>query len=381
MVRRLVVILWLPVVVLLSTSVDASERAWLSTKKQATDASTDAKAAATLTGSTTKPRHYTNAKLGFTMAVPLGAEVAEREGTNQISVRSRKGYVINVQVGPKRPDVPLARMSTLLEPKYLGEGKPWSTRGEDRPMEVAGLPAHDVVYRGTGSKARVVVARGHVNDYVFIFIASERAFPPLEAEFRWALTNFQPHAQDRPQRTVQVKPVTLAPSAGPQALTGAQRFAEPGYGYTIEYPVAWKMSKPASMATMFSGREGTPDYAAIVGIQNIAPLGAKSPSEAAKRALNQLKASLGNAVRNFTVLEDRDWTYARRGTTLVGRQLLVSYKHAGVIFQKRMIVVPRFEGTVAHVWSYTAPRTQYVSLRPHAERILRSWTILSEARK
>ena len=164
-------------------------------------------------------------------------------------------------------------------------------------------------------------------------------------------------------------------------MTGAKRFAEPGYGYTIEYPVAWEMSKPASMATMFSGREGTPDYAAIVGIQNIAPLGAKSPNEAAKRALNQLKASLGNAVRNFTVLEDRDWTYARRGTTLVGRQLLVSYKHAGVIFQKRIIVVPRSEGTVAHVWSYTAPRTQYVSLRPHAERILHSWTILSEVRK
>ena len=108
MVRRLVAILWLPAVALLSTSVDASERAWLSTKKQATNASTDVKAAAALTGSTAKPRHYTNAKLGFTMAVPLGAEVVEREGTNQISVRSRKGYVINVQVGPKRLDVPLA---------------------------------------------------------------------------------------------------------------------------------------------------------------------------------------------------------------------------------------------------------------------------------
>ena len=71
--------------------------------------------------------------------------------------------------------------------------------------------------------------------------------------------------------------------------TGAQRFAEPGYGYTIEYPNAWEMSKPASMATMFSGREGTPDYAAIVRIQNIAPLGAKSPSDAAKRALNQFR--------------------------------------------------------------------------------------------
>ena len=381
MMRRLVATLLLPLMAMLAASVDASESALLSKKKQVVGAQKKAKVVASLRGPTAKPRHYTNTKFGFTMAVPPGAEVAEREGTNQISVRSRKGYVINVQVGPKRPDVPLASMSRLLEPKYLGEGKLWSARGEDRPLEIAGLPAHDVVYRGTGSKARVVVARGPVDDYVFIFIASERAFPALEAEFRWALMNFQPHAQDRPQRTVNVKPGTLAPSAGPPAMIEVHRFAEPGYGYTIEYPVSWKMSKPASMVIMFSGREGSSDYAAIVGVQNIAPLGAKNPNEAAKRTLSQLKASLGNTVRNFTVLEDRDWTYTRGGTTLMGRQLQVSYKHAGVIFQKHMIVVPRFEGTVAHVWSYTAPRTQYASLRPQAERILRSWTILTEARK
>ena len=170
MVRRLEAILSLLAVVLLSASVDASDWAQLPTKKQALDAATRAKAV--LRSPSAKPRHYTNAKFGFTMTVPPGAEVAEREGTNQISVRSRKGYVINVQVGPKRPDIPLARMSTLLEPKYLGEGKPWSTRVKEWSMEVAGLTAYNVVYRGTSSKARVVVARGKVNDYVFIFIAS-----------------------------------------------------------------------------------------------------------------------------------------------------------------------------------------------------------------
>ena len=105
---------------------------------------------------------------------------------------------------------------------------------------------------------------------------------------------------------------------------------------------------------------------------------AKPPmsAEAAKRALSELQRSLGKAVRNFTVLENRDWVYARQGTTLMGRQLLLSYKHAGVVFDKRIIVLPRFEGTVVHVWSYTAPRAQYSSLHPKAERILRSWTIL-----
>ena len=141
--RRLDAILSLLAVALLSASVDASDRAQLSKKEPALDTTTRAKAV--LSGPSAKPRHYTNAKFGFTMAVPPGAEVAEREGTNQISVRSRKGYVINVQVGSKRPDVPLARMSTLLEPKYLGEGKPWSARVKEWAMEVAGLPAYNVV--------------------------------------------------------------------------------------------------------------------------------------------------------------------------------------------------------------------------------------------
>ena len=378
MVGHFVAIFSISAMILMSPATNASEQFQLATKKTEIDSLTGAKAVA---GPTAEPYRYTNMTLGYKMGVPPGAEVTERDGTNQISVRSRKGYVINVQVGLKRAGIPLARMSTLLEPKYLGEGKPWSARGKDRPMRVAGLPAHDVVYRGAGSRARVVVARGQVNDYIFIFIASERAFPPLEAEFRWVLANFQPNLRDRIPQTAMMKTTTPSPPAPRRAFAATRRFAEPGYGYTIEYPVNWKVSKPNNLTIVFSGREGTSDYASIVGIQNIAPPGAKSPEEAVQRALNQLKSSLGNAVINFRVLEDRDWIYARRGITLMGRQLLASYKHAGVVFQKRMIVIPRFEGTVAHVWSFTAPLALFASLRPRAERILRSWTILTEANK
>lgn len=376
MVRRFAAILSLPAAVLVASAADAGERTRPGNQKPLVTAAAPAAKTAQPAPSADKPRHYASAKLGFTAAVPPGAEVVERKGTNQISIRSRKGYVINIQVGPKRPEVPLARMSALLEAQYLGEGRPWSARGEERPLRAFGLPAHDVVYRGNGSKARVVVARGRVNDYVFIFIASERSFPALEVEFEWALANFQPDARDR----IRGQAVVQKAAAAPMTATGtaAQRFAEPGYGYAINYPATWRMSKPASMTAMFSGREGSPEYAAVIGIQNIAPPGARNSDEAARRAFNQLKASLGNVVRNFRVLEDRDWTYSRNGAALVGRQLLAVYEHAGVQFQKRMIAVPRPRGSVAHVWSYTAPRSQYASLQPHAERMLRSWTILTE---
>ena len=112
MVRRLEAILSLLAVALLSASVEASVWAQLSAKKQAAGGTTRAKAAPT--NLLDKPRRYTNAKFGFTMALPPGAKAVERDGTNQISVRSRKGYVINVQVGPKRSDIPLTHMSMLL---------------------------------------------------------------------------------------------------------------------------------------------------------------------------------------------------------------------------------------------------------------------------
>ena len=265
-------------------------------------------------------------------------------------------------------------MATLLEAKYLGEGKPWESRGKDGTRKISGMPAHEVVYRGTGSNTRLIIARGKVNDYVFIFIASANAFKALELEFEWLLKNFKPNAED----FIRTEKQQLVHKNTKRETIRANRFAEPRYGYTIEYPAAWEMSKPANMTTMFSGRDGTPDYAAIVAIQNIRPPGASSPNEAAIQALNQLKTSLGAAVNKITILEDKEWTYRRAGKTLIGRQLLVSYKHQSVIFQKRLIAMPRSQGTVVHVWSYTAPKSQYVNLQPQVDRMLRSWKILED---
>ena len=334
------------------------------------------------TRSSTKPsqgqiRQYTNAKLGFTLPVPVNAKVIERKGTNQTSIRSRKGYVINIQAGPKRPELALAQMAKLLEAKYLGEGKPWESRGRDGPRKIAGMSAHEVLYRGTGSTTRLVVARGDVNDYVFIFIASAYAFKRLDTEFEWLLENFRPNPND----VTISKTHRVLEKNGSSEPRGAKRFAEPHYGYTIEYPAAWEMSKPANMTTMFSGRDGTPEYAAIVTIQNIKPPGAKNSNEAGAKVLNQMKVSLGKAVKQLIVLEDKKWMYSKLGKMQVGRQLLINYKHQGVVFQKRMIVMPRLRDTVVHIWSYTAPKLQYVSLKPRADIMLRSWTILMDNNK
>lgn len=319
---------------------------------------------------------FNHPKLGFSLVAPPGATIAEKAEGMQVAIRSPKGFAINMQSGPARPDIPLERMPSLLESRYLGEGRPWNTRGTERALSVGGLPAYEVNYSGTNSQARVVVARGPKYDYVFIYMAPHQQFVKLAYEFDWVLEQFKPSPQDLAGRP---------PSTGPKADGGGQapasaaprRFAEPGFGFAIEYPDNWEVNKPADMAAVFSGPEGTPAYAAIIGVQNIQPAGAKSGDESVARAVNQLKSSLGNAVTELKILRDAAWTYQRDGRRLLGRQVTVSYVHAGARFRKHLIVIPRPSGTVAHVWSYTAPEQAFASFQPVAARMLSSWRILT----
>jgi hypothetical protein len=329
---------------------------------------------------------FTHEKLGFTVVAPPGATLTDKTDGHQLAIRSLKGYAINIQAGATRPDIPLKRMSTLLESRYLGAGKPWNMRGTERSLMISGLPAHEVKYSGSTSQARVVVARGQINDYVFIFMAPNHQFVKLGHEFDWVLQQFKPGerevavkrnlppAQQASANQSQQKPM---PAQSSTHVATSQHFSEPGFGYAIDYPSDWEFNKPANMTTMFSGREGTPAYAAIIGVQNIQPAGAANGDESVNRALNQMKSSLGNAVRDLKILQDAAWTYQRDGRRLLGRQVTVSYAHVGQRFRKHLIVIPRPSGTVAHVWSYTAPEQQFASFQPVAAQMLASWRILS----
>ena len=317
---------------------------------------------------------YTHPKLGFAVVAPPGAQITEKAGGQQISIRSKRGFAIKLQSGTARPDIPLTSMSSLLETKYLGRGKAWTARGKDRSLSVAGLPAHEVIYTGNTARARVVVVRGAKNDYVFIFMAPLQHFDKLSHEFKWVLNSFKPAIEDRvaARKVAPERHATVASAAKPN-----QRFSAPGFGYVIEYPRDWVFNKPANMAAMFSGREGTPAFAVIVGVQNIQPTGAKNGDESVQRAMNQLKSSLGNMVWDLRTLSDSSWTYQHDGRRLQGQQMIVTYLYGGERFMKHLIAIPRPQGTVAHVWSYTAPERQFAAFQPVASQMLSSWRILS----
>ena len=309
-------------------------------------------------------RIYTHPVRGFTIAVPPGAQLLERDDKNpQISIRSRKGYRVSIQSGPVRPNIPLHDMVLKLEAKYLGKGKTWGYKEDQTFKKISGLPAIGALYKGAHTKARVDIIRGRRTDHVFIFFAAEREYQQLEHEYEWILAHFRPGPDDI------LKPVV--------ALASNLLFEEPKYGYTIRYPKEWVYIKPSRMTAMFSGAEGSDAYSAIVSVENISPPNANSSEEAAIEALSELKSSLQKSVQQLQILNDRPWEYFREPYRLNGRELIVSYRHAGQSFTKRIVVVPRPFNNLAHIWSYTAPTEIFDTYVKTANKMLLSWTILA----
>lgn len=133
----------------------------------------------------------------FTLAIPPGMEVFERGETVQVSIRSRQGYKINVQTGDAKPKVSLVQMTAKLEAQYLGPGKPWSQKTNQRTLSVAGLAANETIYEGAGTRVRVVIARGEKSDFVFMFFAPRETYESLASKFDWILANFQPNPAEQ----------------------------------------------------------------------------------------------------------------------------------------------------------------------------------------
>ncbi len=322
-----------------------------------------------------KAQVYRNEARGFSLAVPPAAELAEREADGAVFIRSRQGYALSVQADDASPDVPLPQMATRMERQQVGPGRMLTDKLGEREITVSGLPAYDATYEGPRTRARMVIARGHRTDFVFLFFAPPRAFTRLVVEFDWVLANFRPAAEEAPE------PAT-APTAREERevrqaeIMGSRRFFSPRFGYAIEYPANWVLSRPSAFAILFSGADGTEAYRATVRIQNVQP-GATDAASAVAAVVADLKADLAAGARDIQVLGDKPMTYARDGVRLDGRQILVTYAYHGERFKKLAIVVPRPGGGVVHLWSYTAPEAVYDIFRPIAEAMLRSWVIAS----
>ena len=291
----------------------------------------------------------------YLLAVPVGAELAERGEAAQVSIRSRRGYIINIQTGDANPDLTLLQMVGKLEAQYLGAGKPWNRKIGSKPTKVAGLKAIENLYEGANTRVKVMIVRGMKTDFAIIFFALAESFRKLVVDFDWFLANFKPNPAD-------LMETAAAPGENrPPALDSAlpKRFSRSGYGYTIQYPGTWEVATPSDDTATFSGKKGTDAFQVVVSIQNVRPPAAKTPAEATEKVLADLKASLTREATDFAIIGEKPLTYRNGDLSLAGRQMVVTYTYAGQRYRKWALVLPRPTGTVTHIWSYTAPDVRF----------------------
>ncbi len=317
-------------------------------------------------------RSYLHPIRKFTIAIPPGADFTEKGEAVQVTIRSRKGFMINIQTGDANPKATLSEMVAKLEAQYLGQGKPWSRKINEGPSTVAGLEGLEAQYEGAGTRVKVIIARGRKTDFVFMFFAPQDLFDKLKPEFEWVLANFRPSPADL---MTAAEPRPQSAKAVPKAAAKTKRFSEPGYGYTIQYPGDWVATKTSATIATFSGKEGTTAFQAVIAIQNVQPPSAKTPEQAVQQALVGMIASLRNKAVDVSIIGEQPLTYKNGQINLAGRQMVVAFTHAGQRYRRWALVLLRPTGTVAHIWSYTAPNKQYETFWPLADAMLQSWTI------
>ena len=341
-----------------------------------------------------QPVAFRDPERGFVITAPTGAKFDRREESGQVLIQSRKGYGLSIQAGDANPNVPTHDMFSKLEAQYLGESKPWSKKTyEDNQGMVGGLPAGVAIYESGASRTQVIIARGVKTDFVFMFFAPTSRFEALTPELEWILTSFLPGEGEQPAvmpvvQKLADKPVTPVVRAEPEPSVIASRpveqapsmpdpgmrvFSESGYGYHVAYPTDWNLEKMSAFTNVISGQKGTAAYEAMVTMQNVKP--ADSAGDAAQSAFANLKNSLSSQATNVAFVGEKPVTYTKNGLTLKGRQFVANYEHAGRAFRKWALVLPRPEGGVAHIWSYTAPLDTFETYRPIAEGILNSLKI------
>jgi len=331
-------------------------------------------------GQASTPTRYLQPEGRFALLVPAGAEAVERDDGITLSIQSRKGYLINIQMGPANPGLDLSRMAAKLENQYLGPGKTWTGKLRERMISLGGMTAYDGVYEGERTRTRVIISRGKKTDFVIMFFAPPATFDSLVGEFDGILGTFAPGADEvvaaAPAGASQLQAAAPKPQPGP-----LQRYADHDSRYAISYPGDWTFAKSSPFTVLFTGRRGTPAFDATISVQTIRPPGNGVPGQdLAATLLSDLKTQLARGTKDLDYFGKGRFVYERAGIRLSGYEFLVTYTRGPRRHRQWSVIVPRPGGDVAHVWSYIAPVSHYDAFRPVAEAMQRSWEIFPDTR-
>ena len=321
---------------------------------------------------------YKHPLAGYTISVPKDTQLAEQGNRRDVVIRSRLGYDIKLQTGLSDPKKTIQSMVAKLESAYLGEGKNWSRKLDQRATTVGGLAGVDTLYEGAGSRTRMVVVRDQKMVFVFGFSTQSQDYDDLVVNFDSFLASFVPAVgKNAPRAAAKVR--AAPPAAAAPKSSALKRFTDPGMGISIDYPGDWIFVRPSPHGVEFSGGEGTEAYFSTVSIRNVALPRAAGPDQAATSALANLKSVIAASTSNTGFHGEGTLVYENNGMMLQGLQFMATYSLDGKKFKKWTVIIPRPTGKVVHIWSYTSPEGQFDTYTPQAEAMRKSWVIEMDA--
>jgi hypothetical protein len=161
----------------------------------------------------------------------------------------------------------------------------------------------------------------------------------------------------------------------PSAPRLDQKFADRSLGFSVAYPESWIAARENPFLVVFSGREGTEAYRVTVGIENVRPPGAATPTAATAAVIADFKTRLARAVPDLRTEAETPIFRGEGDKRIEGSQFLVNYRLGDESFRKWVVIMRRAAAPVVHIWSYTAPSDRFDAFRLIAEAMLESWTI------
>ena len=152
-------------------------------------------------------------------------------------------------------------------------------------------------------------------------------------------------------------------------------FKENGYGYTLNYPENWTYVKKSPYVIVFTKKTGTDVNAPVVGVQNLLSTkvtGGKYENMDAviKDFENQLKIT-----KQAKVYPAETYVYDKNGVKITGKQFMAEYVFKNNNYKQLIIVIPRKNGEMFHVWVYSATAGVYDKNIATFKAMFDSWMI------
>ena len=155
-------------------------------------------------------------------------------------------------------------------------------------------------------------------------------------------------------------------------------FNEKAYGYTMHYPGDWTYVKKSLHEIIFMKKTGADLKTPVVGIQNLNSTKLKEGKFKDIDSVIEVFENQLKVTKHASIYPVETYVYDKKGKKVSGKQFIAEYVFKNNSYKQLVIVIPRTNGELFHVWIYSALTEQYDKYFSVIKKMLDSWTMTEE---